>query len=106
MAPFVGPTRDALVRMLERRAPRLPITLGHMTPQATVTCDGGVWRLVALAIDREAARRAGAEAIARGDGWMPEQEWQFLAPGRVLVEATTKDDFIAQLRAMTWSFSG
>ena len=106
MAPFIGPTRDALVAMLEARKPALPITLGRMTPQAEVTLDGGVWRITALELDDAAARRAGQEALASGAMWMPEMEWQFLRPTRVVVEATTKDDFITKIRAMKWTFSG
>jgi hypothetical protein len=106
MAPFVGPTRDALLAMLEARKPALPITLGHMTPAAEVTLDGGVWRITALELDDAAARRAGQEALAAGGMWMPEMEWRFLRPTKVLVEATTKDELLAKIRAMRWSFSG
>lgn len=105
MAPFIGPDREALVKLLDAWRPKLPITLGHMMPQATVTHDDGVWRITALAIDDEAARRAGTEALAAGRMWMPEMEWQFLRPTRVLVESTSKDDFIAAIRKMKWTFS-
>jgi hypothetical protein len=106
MAPFIGPTRDALLALLEARSPKLPITLGHMMPQAEVTLDAGVWRITALAIDDAAARRAGQEALASGGMWMPEMEWRFLRPVRVLVEASSKEELIAKIRAMKWTFSG
>ncbi len=106
MAPFVGPSREALLRLLDARRPKLPITLGHMRPQATVTLDDGVWRVTALEIDAAAARRAGETALASSGMWMPEMEWRFLRPTRVLVEARSKEDFVAQLGAMKWTFSG
>jgi hypothetical protein len=105
MAPFIGPDRDALLRLLAAPNPTLPITLGHMTPQATVTHEGGVWRIVALAMDHEAAGQAGRAALASGNNWMPEHEWRFLGPDRVLVEAATKDAFVAAIRKMKWTFS-
>jgi hypothetical protein len=106
MAPFVGPTRDALLAMLEARKPALPITLGHMEPAAHVTLDGGVWRITALELDEASARRAGQEALASGGIWMPEMEWRFLRPARVVVEASGKEEFLAKIRAMKWTFSG
>ena len=105
MAPFIGPDRDALLRLLALSSPTLPITLGHMQPQATVTHEGGVWRITALTIDQEAAGRAGREALAAGRNWMPENEWQFLRPDRVLVEAASKDEFVAAIRKMKWKLS-
>jgi len=104
MAPFIGPTREALLQLLDARSPKLPITLGHMMPQAEVTLDGGVWRITALAIDDAAARRAGQKALASGGNWMPEMEWRYLRPARVLVEASSKEDFVAKIRAMKWTF--
>ncbi|HEY1587448.1 MAG TPA: hypothetical protein VGH63_17245, partial [Polyangia bacterium] len=69
MAPFIGPTRDKLLALLDARAPKLPITLGHRMPQAEVTLDGARWRITALAVDDAAARRAGQEALASGGTW-------------------------------------
>jgi len=105
VAPFIGPDRDELLRLLSAARPTLPITLGHYQPMASVTCDDGVWRITTLTIDDDQARRAGAAAIAAGQNWMPEMEWQFLRPHRVLVEAKSKDDFLVKIRAMKWKFS-
>lgn len=104
MAPFIGPSRAQLVEELQKGRPRLPITLGLYAPQATVEKVDGTWRIVALEPDHEAERRAGEEAIARGDDWMPEHTWQFLRPGRVLVEAKSKADFVEAVKRMKWTF--
>lgn len=109
MAPFVGPSRAALVRLLRSRAVerRLPITLGEYSPQAIVERDrDGRWLLRPLVLDEPRAREAGRRALAGGGSWMPEHEWEFLVPGEPLASAPALDQFIALIEKLSWTFGG
>ncbi|HZS38543.1 MAG TPA: hypothetical protein VFF06_17025 [Polyangia bacterium] len=109
MAPFIGPSRAALLRVLRGRGAerKLPLTLGHYAPQATVAREpDGRFTIRPLAIDRARADEAGRRALAAGEGWMPEQEWQFLAAGEPLVAAATLAELTAAVERMEWPFGG
>ncbi len=104
MAPFVGPTREALLGLLDARRPQLPITLGLYEPQAVVDCRDGRWLLMPLVMDHDAARRAGDEAMAAGQPWFPEMRWRFLAPGEPVIDEPDKAAFAARVRAMDYPY--
>jgi hypothetical protein len=104
MAPMMGPSRKQLIALLQKPKPQLPITLGEYSPQATVENAGGRWRIVELEEDREASRRAGEQALARGHNWMPENTWAFLRPGKVVVDVASKEELIAKVEKMKWSW--
>ncbi len=107
MAPFRGPTRSDLLALLRRHdaVAQLPVTLGLNAPQATVACDERGFTIRALELDRNRATAAGREAIAQGKSWMPENEFAFLSPGKVLLSAPTMEGFIALVERMRWTFS-
>jgi hypothetical protein len=105
MAPFIGPTKAELIALLQKRKPELPITLGLYSPQATVENAGGRWRIVALEEDVEASRRAGEEALKTTGHWMPEHTWQFLRPGRLIVDAPSREELIEAVRNLDWPWS-
>lgn len=84
----------------------LPITLGVYAPQAVIDRepDGRV-SLRPLVLDEAAAIAANRAAFAAGQGWMPENEFAFLAPGApVLIAASPAAlaDAIAALPARKW----
>jgi len=107
MAPFRGPTRSELLALLRLSdaAARLPVTLGLNAPQASVVCDERGFAIRALELDRTRASAAAREALAQGKPWMPENEFAFLAPGKVLLSSPTKEFFIALVEKMRWTFS-
>ncbi len=104
MAPFVGPSREVVLRELRGR-PRLPITLGKYKPEAMIAREGEEWVLRPLVLD-EAAYQAAYEKARAGDGyWMPEHEFQFLRPGEAIVQASTREAFVAALEKIEWGWS-
>ena len=107
MAPFLGPKRDVVLRMLESTDVRLPMTLGKYSPAATIERDGADWVLRPLVLDKAACERAAKEALAPGGSghWMPESEWQYLEPGDAIVRAPTREAFLAALRKLRWRWS-
>lgn len=95
MAPFAGPTRDAVIAKLRGKRPHkhLPITLGDGQPLAVIdradTPDDARWVLRTLVIDNDQATAEGERRLAAGEPWMPEMRWQFARPADVVLEATT-----------------
>lgn len=106
MAPFMGPTREAVLAEL-RGAARLPMTLGKYSPQATIDREGELWRLRPLVVDKEACDRAYGEAMGPGGSgyWMPESEFRFLKPGEAIVQESTREAFVAALEKVEWTWS-
>jgi hypothetical protein len=108
MAPFLGPGRAAVIKMLRAWLPsrKLPITLGVNQPQAVIDREpDGTWTLRPLVLDVAASNAAGEAALARGDGWMPEMTWRFLSPGAPLLRADSAAalaDAIVGFRKWSW----
>lgn len=108
MAPFMGPTREAVLRALaEESRLRLPITLGKYEPQATIDREGDEWVLRPLVLDKAAHDRAYEAAMGPGGSgfWMPESKLAYLVPGEPIVRAATRDAFVAALKRITWRWS-
>jgi len=108
MAPFMGPTREAVLKALaEESRLRLPITLGKYEPQAVIERDGEAWVLRPLVLDQAAHDRAYAEAMGPGGSgfWMPESKFAYLVPGEPIVRAATKEAFVTQLERIKWRWS-
>jgi len=107
-APMRGPSRQALLKILQRpdAEDRLPVTLAKYRPDAVVRKEGDAWVIRALIEDREAVHKASEEAMAAGDNFMDEHTWRFLHPGKVLIEAATKEDFIKKIEKMKWDYGG
>jgi hypothetical protein len=105
-APMRGPSRQALLKILRRpdAEDHLPITLAKYRPDAVVRKEGDVWVIRALVEDREAVHKASEEAMARGDNFMDEHTWRFLHPGKILIEAATREDFIKKIKGMDWYY--
>jgi len=106
MAPFQGPSRKELLKILRGwfGARKLPITLGQYSPQAVVERKGEEWRIVALRLNSEEAAAAGKAALASGGMWMPEMEWRFLEQAETIVSAGSKQELIAAIETMEWSW--
>jgi hypothetical protein len=105
MAPFQGPSRAELLKLLRgwRATSKLPLTLGKYEPQAIVECEGDEWRIRLLEHDPKLV--AEMEARQKAEGYlMPEHYFQCLVPGKVLLTAPSRDDFIAVIEKMTWTF--
>lgn len=104
MAPYIGPSREQVLRWLRSANPasRLPITLGVYAPQAIIDRDDKRWILCPLELDDEAARKAGEEARSNGEPWMPEMQWDFLEKSAPLVAAETIHDFVEALESLEW----
>lgn len=105
MAPFMGPTKEALLEHLAGWRPKLPITLGLYEPQAVVDRRRGRWVLVPLVMNHAKANTAGERALANGEPWMPEMTWQFLEEGPPLIDEPDKDAFIAAIRTMKYPYA-
>lgn len=102
MAPFMGPTREAVLEALRAWRPKVPITIGRYEPQVVIDRRDGSWVLLPLVMNHERAKAAGEEALARGGMWMPEMTWRFLEEGPPLVAHADKGDFIDAIAAMPW----
>ena len=100
----MGPTRDELIKRMRKAKSDFRATLGRYAPQAEVRFQDGRWVLVDLELDRAAAQAAGKKALAEGKGWMPENEFAYLHPGAVVVEAATKEAFIEKLKKIDWKY--
>lgn len=104
MAPYIGPSREQVLRWLRSANPdsRLPITLGVYSPQAIIDRDDDGWKLCPLVLDRDAATQAGEEARSNGENWMPEMQWEFLEKAKPLIAASTTLAFIEAVETMEW----
>lgn len=105
-APMRGPSKEALIKILQRPDAEkyLPITLAKDSPSATVQKEDKKWVIRILVTDEAAAKKAFDEAMKTNDSFMDENTWRFRSPGPILVEATTKDDFIRAIEKMKWDF--
>ena len=104
MAPFQGPGREALLKILGGwfGVRKLPITLGQYSPQAVVERQGGQWCIVALRMNEQEAAAAGKAAIEAGETWIPEMEWRFLEKAETIVSAESRKAFIEEIRKIDW----
>lgn len=107
MAPYIGPSREQVLRWLRSANPasRLPITLGVYSPQAIIDREDDSWTLCPLELDHDAATEAGQKARATGEPWMPEMKWEFLKKAAPLISEETIDDFIRALERLEWKWN-
>lgn len=107
MAPIREVTREEVLAMLAKSdaEKRLPITLGRYHPQAIVCLESGTWKIRKLVLDEARANVAREKALAAGDNWMPESEFAYLVPGPTMVEAPSRENFMAALKVFRWNFS-
>jgi hypothetical protein len=105
-APMRGPSREALIKILRRpdAEVHLPLTLARFSPDAIVRKEGARWVIRKLIEDDEAVKKAYQEAISAEKGFREENTWRFRRPGPIIVEATTKEDFIHAIMKMKWDF--
>lgn len=101
MAPMVGPSRASVLSALSRHRPpaELRLSIGCPSPEATITWEGGMYRLSRLVMNEEKARRLGEERLGRGESFMPEHTWQCLEP-QVIVETPSRQRFALYLARM------
>jgi len=105
MAPFVGPGKRAVLKRLRRLLARgFPLTLGMYAPQGVIQEENGRWVLRTLTVDRARADAAGKAAHAKGEPWMPEMEWRFMAPGEALAEAKSRAALADEIEKLAWPF--
>jgi hypothetical protein len=105
MAPFLGPSKQAVLERLRVATPRgFPLTVGEYAPQAVIREEDGRWVLRALVVDKERADAAYKEAQAAGGFWMPEHEFAYLVPGDVLAEGGTRAALADVLEKQAWSY--
>jgi hypothetical protein len=105
MAPFQGPSREALLKMLRgwRAESKLPITLGKYEPQAYVLREGDEWQIRLLEEDPQLV--AEMQERQRKEGYlMPEHYFSCKRSGVVLIRADSRDAFIAAIEKMDWPF--
>lgn len=107
MAPFMGPSRAEVLRILRSASARekLPLTLGYGTPQALIQFDGASWVLRPLVRDAVKDAQIANEARARNGMYVPEMTWAALVPGPALVSSTSLEEFIVRLEKMDWPYS-
>lgn len=101
MAPIAKISRDQVLKSLRSLFPKrhVPMTLGGGSPESVIDFVEGEWLWFRLEMDHEAAERAGEDALARGESWMPEMTWRFLKKGEVLCQAKTAKDLADLLEA-------
>lgn len=105
-APMRGPSRQALIVILQRpdAETHLPIILAKYSPDAIVQKEESRWVIRSFTSDKDAITKAAQAATSAGKGFRSEDSWRLRRPGPVLVEATTKEDFIHAVMKMKWDF--
>ena len=108
MAPFKGPTRKEVLKMLGGwfANRKLPLTLArHGTPAGVIRIEDGRWCLRRLEMN-EAKRKADYDRRqAAGDTYyMPEMTWRFLEPGELLASSESKQEFLSLITQIDWPF--
>lgn len=108
MAPFKGPTRKEVLKILggwfAKR--KLPLTLSHHgTPAGVIRIEDGKWCLRRLEMNEAKQKADYDRRQAEGDKYyVPEMTWRFLEPGELLASSESKQEFISQIEKMTWPF--
>lgn len=101
MAPCAPLGRARAIVFVEQGS--LPFSFGSPHPTVMILEQDGMFRVRALVIDPDEARRASAEALAAKRGWMPEQHYALGKPtGTIYAEAATRDELVARMRTMAW----
>lgn len=101
MAPMVGPSRESVLLALSKHQPpaELRLSIGCPSPEATITWEGGLYRLSRLVMNQEKARKLGEERQSRGENFMPEHTWSCLEP-QVIVETPSRKRFALYLERL------
>ena len=108
MAPFKGPTRQEVLKILKSWFARrkLPLSLSKDgTPAGVIRLEDGRWCLRRLQMN-EAKRKAEYDRRqAEGDTYyMPEMTWRFLEPGELLASARDRREFVSLIEKLSWPF--
>jgi hypothetical protein len=99
MAPMQGPSKREVLRQLRRyRNGPLEITLGRNAPQFFIRFSDGYFELLPLVLDVAKANQAGEKRYAEGN-YMPEMDWQYLAPGEPIIRESSLQLFISKLES-------
>jgi len=108
MAPFLGPTKNEVLDMLDSSDAKkyLPVTLGLNEPQAEIVFNNNTWILYALIKNKKKIEEH-LETLTKDENyyWMPESEWDFLERDEILISETDKIEFIEKIKYMNWTFS-
>lgn len=101
MAPMAPLGRRAAIDLVRRG--QLPVWFGSPHPHVMILEQDAKFRIRALVVDPVKSATAGKAAIARGQGWMPEQHYALGQPtGQIFAEASSADELIVKMRDMTW----
>ncbi len=101
MAPMPPLGRERAIELVARGA--LPLTFGSPHPCVAIVEQDGLFRLRELVIDPQEAEASRAAAMAARQPWMPEHYYGLGRPtGEIHCEARSKEELIAQLRALEW----
>jgi len=106
-APFRGPSKKETLKLLsnDRCLSRLPLTLGEFSPQAVILVEEGRWRLRELTADHTKRDQIARAQSAKGY-YMPEHDFGALVAGRVLIDASSREELVAQVKKIPWTFGG
>ena len=102
MAPVAPMGRERAIETV--LAGELPIAIGSPHPNVLICEQDGVFRIRELVVDPRGAEAAMAAARrTRSPSWMPEHYYALGKPtGQIFVEAPTRDELVAVMRAMPW----
>lgn len=82
----------------------MPLHLGHGTPTAIISLKEGQWLLEPLVLDSAANARRYQESMRTTGMWLPEMGWPALQPGEPIISAGSREEFVAKLEALTWTY--
>ena len=101
MSPLAPLGRDRAIERVE--AGQIPCSFGSPHPCVAIVEEDGVFRIRALVIDEEEARRQGEAALAAKRAWMPEHYYALGRPtGAIHAEAPTRELLVVKMKAMCW----
>jgi len=97
MAPFIGPTKKEVINELRRHKKRpLTITLGRNVPQFLVRYSNDRYELLPLVLDEEKVKQGALQRQTEGY-YVPEMDWQYLAPGAPIITDSNLKIFVSKL---------
>lgn len=108
MAPFKGPTRQEVLKILKGwfAKRKLPLSLSKDgTPAGVICLEEGKWCLRRLEMNEARQKADYDRRQAEGDNYyMPEMTWRFLEPGVLLASAEDKNEFVSLIERLDWPF--
>ncbi|MBN9685602.1 MULTISPECIES: hypothetical protein [unclassified Corallococcus] len=78
--------------------------LGKGSPAAIISLKEGQWRLEPLVLDAAANDRRYQESMRSTGMWVPEMAWPSLKPGEPIISVGTREEFVAKLEALSWTY--